>query len=143
MHFIALQSAAVLSMDDELALAIGLAAYGNPFITSVQESTPPELFGTNTTLRYVSTIAFLEQDAPLESAAEAIRRTEEGRFGDLRSPGGTSAWFLGLRRTAASSLQVVKLPNRLNLPEVDPASFSGGVNWAILERIELATSRPQ
>jgi len=118
-------------MNGELAFAIALAAYGNAYIASAQESTPPELFGTNSTLRHVSSVAFLASDAPLQSAADAIRRTEQGRYEDLRAPRGTSAWFLGLRRGSASRIQVGRLPTQLDLPEVDAASFSGGIPWTI------------
>src|SRR5438046_1035863 len=131
-RFITWQTAPALPMDGELAFAIALAAYGNAYIASEQESTPPELFGTNSTLRHVSSVAFLAGDTPLESAADAIRRTEHGRFEDLRSPHGTSAWFRSMRRAAASRLQVVRLPTQLDLPEVYAASFSGGISWAIM-----------
>ena len=118
-------------MDGELAFAIALAAYGNAYLASAPESTPPELLGTNSTLRHVSSVAFPAGDAPLESAADTIRRTDQGRFEDLRSPRGTSAWFLGLRRASASRIQVGRLPTQLDLPEVDAAAFSGGIPWTI------------
>jgi len=119
-------------MNGELAFAIALAAHGNAYLASAQESAPAELFSTNSTLQHVSSLAFRESDTPLESASDAVRRTEQGRFEDLRAPGGTSAWFLRLRRAGVLRLQVVKLPVRPDLPEVDAASFSGGIPWAIL-----------
>ena len=137
-RFITGQTASDLPMDGELAFAIVLAAYGNAHIASVQESTPPELLGTNSTLRHVSSVAFLASDAALESAADAIRRTEQGRFEDLHSPRGTSAWFRGLRRAGASRIHVGRLPTQLDLPEVDAVSSSGGISWTI--RIEYPSS---
>lgn len=119
-------------MDGELAFAIALAAHGNAFVASAEESRPAELFDTNSTLQHASSVTFREGEASLQSAADAIRRTEQGRYEDLRSPKGTSAWFLRLRRAAGSRLQVVKLPTQLDLPEVYAASFSGAIPWAIL-----------
>jgi len=120
-------------MHGELALAIALAAHGNAYLGSARDSKPPELVGTNSTLQYVSSLVFRESegDIPLPSAAEAIRRTEQGRFEDLGSPQGTSAWYLRLRRAGATRLHVAKLPVQLDLPEVIAASFSGGIPWAI------------
>ena len=80
-------------MDGELALAIALAAHGNAYIAARRESGPAELVDTNSTLQYVDSLVFRqsENERPLQSAVEAIQRTEQGRFQDLRSPHGTSA----------------------------------------------------
>ena len=120
-------------MHGELALAIALAAHGNAYLGSSRDSRPPELLGTNSTLQYVSSLMFRESegDKPLPSTAEAIRRTEQGRFEDLGSPNGTAGWYLELRRAGATRLRVARLPSRLDLPEVIASSFSGGIPWAI------------
>jgi len=133
-HFISRAATSVLpQMHGELALAIALAAHGNAYLGSPRDSMPPELVGTNSTLQYVNLLVFhgIEGDIPLSSAAQVVRRTEQGRFEDLKSPQGTSAWFLKLRRAGATKLSVAKLPVQLDLPEVIAASFSGGIPWAI------------
>jgi|SRR2546422_3588831 len=121
-------------MDGELALAIALTAHGSAFLASPGDAPPLELTGTNSTLQYVSAISFQASEAEVkaQSTADTLRRTERGRFEDLRSPYGTSAWFLQLRRAVASGLRTVKLPIKLDLPEVYAAAFSGGIPWAIL-----------
>lgn len=120
-------------MDGELAFAIALAAHGNEWLTSAVNSKPAELVGTNSTLKHVSSLVIREVEAqgPLPSAVEAMRRTEQGRFEDLLSFGGTSAWYLKLRRMGASRLWVVKLPIRPDLPEVFATGFAGGIPWAV------------
>ena len=120
-------------MEGELALAIALAAHGNAYLASAASSKPPELVGTSSTLQYVNSLVFREAETggPFSSAAEGIRRTEQGRFEDIGAFGGTSAWYLKLRREGASRLRIVKLPIQLDLPEVDATAFAGGIPWAI------------
>ncbi|SRR6266581_4658400 len=120
-------------MHGEIALAIALAAHGNAYLGSPRDSTPPELLGANSTLQYVGSLMFreIEGGMPLSSAAEAGRRTEQGRFEDLKSPQGTSAWYLKLLRAGATRFSVAKLPVQLDLPVGIAASLSGGTPWVI------------
>ncbi len=100
-------------MNGALALAIALAAHGNPYLASPGGSAPPELGGTNSTLRYVVSIDFC-------------------RHGALWAVRGTSGWYRALREMGASRLSFAKLPYDLDLPEVFAIAFAGAVNWGIM-----------